>query len=267
MFGKGRSPRRLWKYRAAGSIWRVFPTGTDIFFGEVRDTDKKKAGFFSLDRLTGGEFWSGERIHDWWVGVEGVRGETIFLHGFATPDMPMHRGVVAVDGRTGLTLWEQQDLSFEYIAEGGILASRGAAGNKTMLLLSGETGEVVGEWNEGSERKHPVAPGPFVRFPETTVGPGAGALAVYLEKNHVTGPYSVLHAGVIVLAYRTQSGSGPVQRIAILDCAGDDDLYSDRIVANEGRFIPDSFLVQDLSLYYVRDRRELVAVKLSEQSS
>lgn len=265
LFADKTSLRQRWKYRAKGGIWRIYPTGTDLLFGEDRDVGNKKALFFSLNRETGEQFWAGEKVHEWWVGVEGVIGETLFLHGFATPDMPIHRGIVAVDGQSGKTIWENPECCFEYGTMNGVVASRGAAGSKTMYILKTGTGEVINEWKEGSD----VDPGlPYtlpegtIRYPDLETDPGRLRFGRLFTSS---GPCSVLErGGHLILSYREEPEQG--QEIAILDAGSGASLYRDQIASDTGPFRPDSFLVQEGMLYYVRDGKQLIAVQLpSEQ--
>ena len=265
LFARKRSLTQAWKYRADGEIWRIYPTGTDLLFGEDRETGTKKTGFFSLNRHTGDRYWSGEKVHEWWVGVEGVIGETLFLHGFATPDMPMHRGIVAINGRTGEQVWENPDLCFEYGTNNSVIASSGAAGSKTLFMLEAGTGDVVTEWKEGLD-VGPDAPDVFpeqtIRYPELLTDPDQSKFREYLPS--FSGPSSIIEeSGYSIVACRDK----PVgeQRILIFDSGTGEELYRNRITSEEGLFIPDSFLVQESMLYFVKDRKELIAVKLPSE--
>jgi len=98
--------RPAWTYSVAGTLWRVIPAPPGTVVGEERDTKSKVATFFALDLASGRVRWSGRRFHDdWWVGVTVVHRNVLLLHGFATPDMPGHRGLVAADVSTGEVLW------------------------------------------------------------------------------------------------------------------------------------------------------------------
>ena len=107
---KGRKYTPAWKYRTKGILWRVGPVGPASLAGEVRDPERKEVRFFCLDRLTGRVRWEGKQFGDpWWVGIECGIENVLLLHGYAHPDMPGHRGLIAVDTFTGDVLWSNQE--------------------------------------------------------------------------------------------------------------------------------------------------------------
>ena len=247
-------------------IWRIYPTDTDLLFGEGRDTEEKKAGFFSLDRKTGELLWSGSKIDDWWVGVEGVRGDTVFLHGFATPDMPMHKGITALHGPTGDTLWAQPEACFEYGCPDGVVASHGAPGSRRYQLLDYANGSVVREWpeNPAEPMPPPAEMSRTIRYPSFFRDLHSSPFAGHV-KDETTGPVAGMARGSwVILTFRTKSSGGTGQELVVLDPASGAEVYRDRIHSGGMPFVPDSFLVQESFLYYVREHHDLVAVHLPE---
>jgi len=120
--------RPAWTYSVAGTLWRVIPAPPGTVVGEERDTKSKVATFFALDLASGRIRWSGRRFHDdWWVGVSAVHRNVLLLHGFATPDMPGHRGMVAADLSTGEVLWSDPDCMLVELRGEALLLSRQTA--------------------------------------------------------------------------------------------------------------------------------------------
>ena len=275
-FGSVRTTRKLltaWEYRSRSTIWRIYPTGSDWIVGEERDSEKKKATFFSLNRFSGKVIWSKELIGEWWVGVEAVTEDSIFLHGFATPDMPMHKGITSVDVLTGDFRWEQPDLCFERRKGHTIIGSRGAYGNKRYTSVETRTGRVLEEWADtdgsmsiGREDESLAR----VLFPETTFDVGENIRPVahqFLKDAGQSGPVSWTTLGPFaVVAYQvdnpTDPKGQPTQYIAVIRISDNTELFSDIISTGTGMFIPDSFLIQDGMLYYVRMKNHLVALDL-----
>jgi hypothetical protein len=92
--------------------------------GEERDTKSRIASFFALDLTTGRVRWSGRRFHDdWWVGLAAVHRDVLLLHGFTTPNMPGHRGIVAADVTTGEVLWSDPASSLVGLRDDGLILS------------------------------------------------------------------------------------------------------------------------------------------------
>ena len=117
--------RPTWTYTVAGTLWRVILAPPGHIVGEERDTTAKVATFFALDLKTGHVRWSGRRFHDdWWVGVSAAHRNVLLLHGFATPNMPGHRGIVAADLSSGDVLWSDPASSLLEFREDKVLLSR-----------------------------------------------------------------------------------------------------------------------------------------------
>lgn len=269
-FFKGGNRRRLsrtaWEYHSEAAIWRVYPTGSTWIAGEERDTEKKRATFFCLNRLTGEVAWSGQLLSDWWVGVEAVTEGVMILHGFATPDMPMHKGITVVDLPTGKLLWEQPDFTFEALGEDAVVGSLGPHGRKRYTAMEVRSGRVLRQWDDEDA---PMAPEqasgffpPSVTFPVTSMD--AGTVIPPVVQNVLrekSGPVSWIQTGpVVVLSFQQMhSGDRTGQAISVVNEEGEE-VFHDAIAAD--LFVPDAFLVQDEMLYYVRAGKDLVAVNL-----
>ena len=170
-FRGGKRVSILWEYHSEAVIWRIYPTGSLWILGEERDIGKKKVKFSCLDRLTGKVSWSKPLLDEWWVGVEAVTEGSIVIHGFATPDMPIHKGIALVNLPTGTVRWDRSDLSFETLGENSIVGSLGSYGKKRYTSMDLEDGRVLQEWNdEDSPVSHEASSGPppSVTFPVTT---------------------------------------------------------------------------------------------------
>jgi hypothetical protein len=269
-FFSGGKRRRLsgtaWEYHSEFAIWRIYPTGSIWIAFEERDTEKKKATFSCLNRLTGEVAWSGQFLSDWWVGVEAVTGEALILHGFATPDMPMHKGITVIDLPSGTLLWEHPDFSFEACGEDAVIGSLGPHGRKHYTAMEVKSGQVLRQWSEGDtptalDEIEGFSP-PSVMFPVTAMD--AGVVIPPVVQN-VLGErrewVSWIQAGsaVVLSVQQMRPGDRITQVLSIINDHGKE-VFHDTISA--GVFVPDAFLVQAGMLYYVRAGKDLVAVNL-----
>ena len=205
------------------------------------------------------------------MGVEAVSEDALVLHGFATPDMPLHKGLSVVDVPTGEVLWERPELSFEALGEGTITGSLGSYGQKQYTVMDKRSGRVVEEWGEGnSPGGSEAASGAghtTALFPVTTMDEAAGipaSVQSFLSARQISPPVSWIEArGATVLSVH-EAGSQAVneQVLFVLKSGGVEEVFSD-VIATE-LFVPDSFLIQEEMLYYVRKRKDLVAVNLDQ---
>jgi len=93
--------------------------------GEARDQDQKLVSFFALNAQSGVPLWRDLRLDEpWWAGIEAASDGVVLLHRFATPDMPQHKGILALDLKSGAQLWENRDVTFWFIRDGSVVAHR-----------------------------------------------------------------------------------------------------------------------------------------------
>lgn len=134
--------RPAWTYAASGTLWRVVPAPPASVVGEDRDAQSRVASFFALELASGRVRWSQRQfLDDWWVGVAAVHGDVLLLHGFASPDMPGHRGVAAVRIATGKVLWADAQATLVEVRDERVLLSRQTLeghAREERHLLSGE---------------------------------------------------------------------------------------------------------------------------------
>jgi outer membrane protein assembly factor BamB len=109
----GRTLHKTWTYSAGSYIWRVLPTSEGLFIGEERDPAARKASFFCLDAANGKVLWHHIPLGDgWWTGFAAAAQGVLLLHGYASPDLPQHLKIFAVDVRTGTPLWSNGSVTF-----------------------------------------------------------------------------------------------------------------------------------------------------------
>ncbi len=122
-----------WEYRSSNVLWRLLPAPGGLLFGEERDTERKEVSFFCIDVRRGSPLWRGTTFDEkWWIGLEAVHADVVFLHEYTTPDMPEHKKIIAVDAFTGNTRWVNSDLSFAF-ADGSFVYARKALYDNTSL--------------------------------------------------------------------------------------------------------------------------------------
>jgi Domain of unknown function (DUF4905)/PQQ-like domain len=273
--------RPAWRYAPGGILWRVFPSHPEVFVGEERDTDRKDANFFCLSRRTGEVWWQKKSFREqWWIGIESVGRDVVFLHRFAQPDMPGHKGIIAVDLLSGDELWRDDDLTIDQTLATSILASRMSMKGREQIALHARTGNLVGEEGAGDEDHMAPFVEAEIEFPEEADGSLHGYPHLSTFRDHLppserrAGPLEFVRVGSrTVLGYHERRESAqsrdPRFRHIILvgDRASGTTLFRDTIAANATGIVPESFFVQDGVLFFVKERRTLVAVNLNVGTS
>jgi hypothetical protein len=270
--------RPAWRYEPGGIIWRVLPAGGDLLLGEARATPTKEVSFFCTDLTSGEPLWDRREFgFGWWTGIEAVVEGVALIHGFASPDMPQHRGLVAVDVRSGREIWSRPDARFLGTSGGLLVVETGAGDLGLRLDLDLRTGYV--------RRSRPSAGAPpraelddpmernAARYPRPMNDPaGADAAVAALVGDHcpssdLAAPPEVLEAGgVIVFSYHEHAGAGVrVSRnvLKVLDAHTRRVLFEEVLDAEVGSPAPESFFLLDARIIYVRERRVLTALRVN----
>ena len=270
-FGRKGTLTPAWKFDSGGTIWRIHPTDSKHIVGEVRDLEKKKTTFFSIACQSGDVCWEKKSfVDDWWVGVEGVVDGKVFLHGFLVPDLPGHNKIIAADLATGKEVWENSDLTFDHLEGGRIIAYRGSTGSRTFFALNSSSGDVIDSWNEteqaeGSTRKETAPLFQDIIFPEMNREFGGHPALLQLAKDRDPGSAfeTIDVPPFLVVSYGAGRGDQEFrQELQVYNSRISSFVYHDIQNDNAAGFTPDSFFVQDQTLYYVKQRRNLVAVRL-----
>ena len=274
--------RPAWKYRVEGVIWKVVPSDPDLFVGECRKIDRKQASFFCLDRKDGKVLWEGVASEEpWWIGIEAIRRDRVFLHGFATPDMPEHQGITALDVFTGRVAWRNQGLRFIQAMGDSVFASKDSVGGRSFLELDHKTGELLRTLKDDTaildELRDRIdsATAPLPVFP-MQIDPDrlsseqlATTREEHIPKEYVVGPIERIENGqFLCLGFHERSHSRGRHEeslsytLKIIDQDNGELVYSETLNASVPGVVADSFFCIGGMLYYIKEHSTLAAVDL-----
>jgi len=272
-----RSLRVRWLYTPGATIWRVHPAVRGRILGEERDLERKQVFFFALDMATGSLLWHKPGVGDpWWVGMNRVVGDLLFLHGFATPDLPVQRGVTAIAAATGEHLWSRTEWSMERVDEGALTVREDRRDGPVLLAVDPYTGSVLNE-HVTNDR----LPQSFddvlaaVEFPALLSGAevqehqSGRFIAQQWSVDRLAGPIEFLeHPALVMIAAnerKEEAGErGFVHHLRVVNRHTGKVVYRDILAASAAGLGMDAFFVQDNALVYVRERRTLCALSLGE---
>jgi hypothetical protein len=271
--------RRLepsWEYTAEGVIWRLHPAEGGILVGEERNIDAKTASFFSVDNS--GTLWKRKNFGEqWWTGIETTHNGVLFLYGFATPDLPGRKGITAVDCATGDLLWKNRELTFMAAAGDRIYSSRDALDGPVIDEIDHRTGALVKKVGRGASalQQLPRTADDLegVEYPQVLSVDDVSPLAALVRQFSATaatespveygehGPYLV----VVYHRRRGEAGGKEAPYAQVMDLVDRPSgavamhLALDPAVSTPAT---GSFLVHAGTLYFVREKKTLTAVRL-----
>jgi hypothetical protein len=273
-----------WSYTVRGQLWRLlFSAGEDIV-GEDRDTETKQTTYFCLNRTTGRVRWNGKTVGDpWWTTTEGIFGSRLYLHAFAKPDLPHPRHVTALDIETGRTLWSHPDYTFLYATADKVVVVNNKFEGTEFLILDPDTGEV----REKTEQKERIEeeklsvrindPHALLDFPSFYRADNPDHIAVRSIMTGISKKYPLVepvefyvYGRNAILCYhksegKPTSGTNPLtHELSIYNTESGQLLYGDILYRNAPAPVPDGFMLRDNTLYYIKNKKEIVAISLHE---
>lgn len=274
----------LWTFTPSGAIWRLLLSESGEFVGEARDQEKKQVSFFALNGESGTPLWQNLALDEkWWVGIEEVSRGILLLHGFASPDLPGHQGIMAVDLLTGNTLWTNADLTFWFVHENSLIAHRSLFEKRLFYELNLNSGATLREFDQESESVLLQMRGEAIHnnqgaleFPDAVdinsfEPQTARAVKKELPLINIHGGIESLQTGdYLVLNYHVHShkSSNDALRydnhLKIIDLRNGNVAYSDLLSREVKAPVPDSFFVKANTVYYIKDQKTLTAVKLDQ---
>ena len=271
-----------WTYAAIGIFWRLIFTASGRIIGESRDQEKKTASFFCLDAGSGKILWENLRLEEgWWVGMEGAQEDVLLLHGFASPDMPEHRGLRAYDVETGALLWRNDDLTYWFGAETRLFTYRDFFEKRAGYELDLRSGEVKATHDASLEELHKIRREmagtefvPDLTLPEILDEESAEASTLAFLKGVTKGKDVVgkiefiRQKDFVALSYHLRSEGAKSQspefenHLSVFRFSDGRRIFSDIAAHNLRAQIPDSFFLHKGSLFFVKDQKTLTALRL-----
>ncbi len=267
-----------WTYSAKATLWRLLPSREGFLVGEDRDTVGKKVSFFCLDQRSGRVCWSDVRFHEsWWIGVETIHRDTVFLHEYAAPDMPDHKKIAALDLATGRVLWRNDELTFVVAHEDKVYASQTVRDERKFFELDRLNGNRLREIDGGylsvlretipadrydfieyptlyAERDETLAP--FRKWIDIAVGKAAGVI----QTEYIPGEDAV---AVCYYELAPSPGEGFFQHLAVVSRPEERVIFRDTLSRRAQAPVSDTFFLIGSSLYYIREKSTLIALDLS----
>lgn len=97
-----------------GVIWKISVHNTKpLLILETRDAERRKTTFFAIDIEKQEIKWEKHQLQNsWWLGLEIIVGDKVFLHSYEDIQSPLHKGIMALDIITGKELWSNQELVY-----------------------------------------------------------------------------------------------------------------------------------------------------------
>ena len=103
-----------WTFKQKGIIWKFFFAGENIIAGETRDTKEKTAYIFSIDIGTGKTILKNFLFENgnFWNAITNSDSERIYFTRLDKSGLPVSKGLFALNVLNGNLLWEIPDVDY-----------------------------------------------------------------------------------------------------------------------------------------------------------
>jgi len=240
-----------------GEIWRLEIDGdTDTIFAEIRSSANKQVLFGSISLLTGQTYFVDKVMPEpWLTGIEAANNGVLLLHGYESSSSPVHKGVMAIDGKSGETLWANYTYAFDHLAVNGPVLFNTQTQPKKLFIADIKTGATVRPYNRAIDTElmtditYPeVLPTAHLNETAITLTPYGNSIH-YLECDNLR----------IVSLHSLEKGNLQ-QHLFLLNETGI--VYEDILATGIQKLQPEAFIVHKNYLIYIKNKSELKAIKL-----
>jgi hypothetical protein len=280
---RNRRIKPAWQFEVTGQLWRILFSGSGRIVGEDRDEAKKEVTFFCLDEVNGNVLWQGVAFDErWWIGIETFYDGMVYLHEYIKPDLPQHKKIIALDLESGNLLWRNDEFEPLFFAGSKFIAVKSSFEKRVLYELDPTTGEIQREYSEDSEdfdtarRGLDTSQRDFV-FPEIYVS-GVGhedelndSIQMHCDFRKLAGNIEYIYrAGLLFFNYHERTGSSSTDQPLLNNIFKIVNTNKNRVVhfevlnGNASAPTPDSFFIKGVQLFYIKDKKRLVAFHLDE---
>lgn len=262
-----------WTYAASQPIWRIIFSHNGYIVCEERNTDRKIVSFSCIESATGTVVWKERTFNEqWWIGIEGMTNDRLYLHGFRKPDMPEHLGIIAVDLQSGNELWRSMQSSFLTDDRSFVYGCKDLFERRVFHKIERNTGTFLEqleslpaglESNVQLEKTDFTFPAPWNNGESDIIN----ALHIVRIDPHSIQSVEYIRSGAFLIfnTYTGGTSEGEMRNtLSIIDTTTKKKVYSDVLNESTPYPVPDSFFLDGRTVYYIKERTTFVALNLPQ---
>lgn len=241
----------------AGTIWRMeVDELNETLFVEVRNNEDKQVSFTAISLVNGEVYFKDLTTPERWLtGIEAAYGGVLLLHNYQSEAGPAHRGVIAIDGKSGETLWSNYTFAFNHLGENGPVIYDTRIQPRKFFLADIKTGATTRLYE----------PPVYKVLQNNIVVPDmimadtlpAGFLPMHPFENRIH--YLEYNNLRIVSLHALKTGQ-LIQSLFIAD--GDNVVYEDLLNAGIQKMQPEAFIMYRNRLIFIKNKSELKVLTL-----
>jgi hypothetical protein len=108
-------------YQFKSTVWRLeIDPMCDTLFAEIRNSADKRVTFSALNLESGEIYFENLQTEERWLtGIETAYNGILLLHNYQSESAPVHKGLIAIDGKTGKIIWSNYTHAFDHLTING----------------------------------------------------------------------------------------------------------------------------------------------------
>jgi len=250
-------------------------TDLDQIVIEERNIEKMEVFFSCIDKNTGSVFWKNKRFLDekFWTGIEDTKSNLLFLHMFEKPDMPLHKKIIAVNLIDGTIDWINHELTYFACDDNFIYAYKQNFESKEYFKLEKESGQIISSLGNEEDAKPYLNLIPEKNYSRylfsSPISQLENEVLINLIRNHAINSkynafieYILFKDFLIFNFYDKASEAFLINKLFIINQYSQKILHTETINSATPAPVPDSFFIYDDILYFIKNKKELIAYKL-----
>lgn len=239
-----------------GAIWRMeIDAISETVFVEVRNSEEKMVSFGSVNLSTGKlNFKNVITEERWLTGIEAAHDNVLLLHNYQSENSPVHKGLTAIDGTTGETIWSNYTFAFDHSSVNGPILYNAQIQPKKLFLADIKTGAMVRFYQPEMDKE----------LVNNIILPQILSVS-HLNKKIKIAPYgNYMHYreynNLIIVSLHSFTAGILKQHLYIMNDA--EVVYEDTLNADIQKIQPEAFIMHNNCLIYIKNKAELKVLNL-----
>lgn len=245
-------------YQFKSTVWRLeIDPITDTLFAEIRDSSDKRVSFSAVDLKNGEIYFDNLQTEERWLaGIETAYDGVLLLHNYQSENGPAHKGLIAIDRKTGETIWTNYTHAFDRPTENGPVIYDTRLQPPQLLIANIKNGAIVRQYQPSID----VEIENHIVLPQIVSIETVAALSLQLKTFGNTLQYLDHNNFGIVSLHAFADGT--LQQLLYIFTTDNKIVYQDLL--NEGiqKLQPESFLVRKGQLIYLANKSILKVLNL-----
>jgi hypothetical protein len=240
------------------TVWRLeIDPISGILFAEIRDNGDKRVSFSAINLESGDIYFDGLQIEERWLtGIETSYDSVLLLHNYQSENGPVHKGLVAIDGKTGQTVWSNYTHAVDHLSVNGPLIYDTRMQPPHLSIADIKTGAILRSYQPTIDtdiENHIVLPG---------VAPIQMASSLSLQLKTFGNTLHYLDYNNLRIVSLHAFADGTLQQLLYIFTTDNKIVYQDLLNDDIQKLQPESFLLRKGQLLYLNDKSRLKVLNI-----